>query len=475
MQISAIFNLQKTQAELDFVDVDISQDTALFLDPFFLGNRKDNWSIEASRTLRSFVQTVIDLIVDNRKKEAKQLFSYLHEPNSTCLGLSKGKPKGRGVGKSNADDIFDNIMQSRAIHTGLIQDLEDNYLFVDNFGKDKLSDMTTNIIRQHLIEYTIAQAELHDISLNDSVPSGYYWNRDNRQWEAEYTKMLVIKGRVILLVPKGIVSFSDGYTPEKYYQHFVLNFLQNEHLSLNSALVQQRKSGVKYVTKKSIQEGSPYSKEFLRNFTKRNPKVLEDFKKTVEIKPFTNDELSPKSLIDIANHLIDNLLKIPSGNENASNYHKLIVGILELLFYPSLIYPSLEQKIHEGRKRIDITFDNAATSGIFRRFSDNMNLPCQFIYIECKNYTADISNQEIDQLSGRFSTNRGKVGFILCRSVSNNDLLINRCRDTYRDSRGLIIPLSDTDIITLLKNVHNWNSAFLDSYISNRVRQITLN
>lgn len=475
MRISQIFTLNKTQAELDFVDIDVDRDTALFLDPFFLSLRKDNWSIEATRTIRSFFQTVIDLIRNNQTEEARLLFQNLHEPNATCLGLSRGNPRGKGVGNEDTCKIFESIIQSRAVLTGLIHDLEDNHLFVDNFGKDKLSDMTTNIIKKHLIDYTISQCSLHNIDLTPGIPSGFFWNRRTRQWESEYTSTPVINTRSVLLVPKGIVSFCSDYTPNNYYQHFVLNFLQNEHLQMNSVLIQRRKDGTPFVTKKDIKEETPFSKEFLREFTTRNPQVLQNFKRDTETNSLSNLELSDINVEELATHLIDELNIIPAGNTDATRYHRLIVGILELLFYPHLIYPELEREIHDGRKRIDITFDNAAMSGIFKRLSENMRLTCQYIFVECKNYSSDPANPELDQLAGRFSVNRGKVGFLLCRTIEKLDLFIERCQDTYRDDRGLIIPITDGDIVVLLRNVSNYNDDFLDRFLSERIRLIAIN
>lgn len=473
MRISKIFNINKSQPELDFINIDISKDIPLFIDPFFLSIRKDNWSQEANRTIRSFFQQIIFFIKENKISEAKKLFNNLHEPNSTCLGLSTGMPMGRGIGTENTEDIFNSIIKSKAIQTGLIKDLEDNLLFIDGFGKDKLSDVTTNIIRMHLIKYTQAQCKLFGIPLSNR-PSGFFWNRKNLQWENIFTDMLVVEGRKIMLVPKGIVSFCNDYTPQKYFQHFVLNFLQHEHINLNSALVQERRDRTKYVTKKDLKKENPYSKEFLSEFTRRNPQILINFKNqitTLSLLDSKFEETDPKGIIT---YLIEELEKITPGNDDATKYHQLIKGILEIIFYPNLIYPSVECEIHQGRKRIDITFDNAASKGIFWRLSNNMKIPCQYIMIECKNYSTDPKNPELDQLSGRFSPNRGMVGFLLCRRINNINLFIDRCKDTYKDRRGLIIPFDDSDVIKLLNYAQVLDYSNIDKYISNRIRNITI-
>lgn len=283
MEISRIFNLNKSQAELDFIDIDIERDIPLFVDPFFLAKRSDGWSVAATMTIRNFFQKLIDYTRAGNENAARELFIHLHEPNSTCLGMSRAHPEGKGVGAEDTTKIYDNLLRSRAIQTGLLQDIEDNILFVENFGKDKLSDMTTNIIRKHLIQYTKDQCHLHNIPLTDGVPSEYYWCERDEEWKTEFTEMLVIDGKKLLLVPKGAVSFCKSYTPDKYYNHFVLNFLQNEHLRLGTALVQQSPKGRRYVTKKDLKEQNPPTKDFLRRFSLEHPEILAKFKADIDI------------------------------------------------------------------------------------------------------------------------------------------------------------------------------------------------
>ena len=137
-----------------------------------------------------------------------------------------------------------------------MKDIEDFRIFVRNVDKDKMSDMTANIIKKQLIEYTKEQCRIWGIDLTPSTPSGFYWDRESNPWENKYTDMLISGGRKILLVPKRIVSFSAEYTPQNYMQHFILNFLQNEELRLNGPLVQHRKDKKRtpYVTKKAVRE-----------------------------------------------------------------------------------------------------------------------------------------------------------------------------------------------------------------------------
>ena len=74
--------------------------------------------------------------------DAEELFSHLGESNEICLGFSRTKPQGKGMGPSDASKIFRSLKDSPALRTGIMEDIEDFRIFVDNVDKDKMSDMT---------------------------------------------------------------------------------------------------------------------------------------------------------------------------------------------------------------------------------------------------------------------------------------------------------------------------------------------
>lgn len=248
MRISQKFSLNKSQYELDFVDIDSDVDTPLFLDPYFISKCDFPFAEEAHYSIQSYFEYLLALLKSNHISEAEELFSHLGETNDVCLGMSSGNPRGHGMGPEDAKRIFKSLRASRAMQTSIMEDIEDFRIFVPNVDKDKVSDMTANIIKRHLIEYTVEQCELHRIPLAENVPSGMYWDSTQKIWDNKYVKRLVIDDKPILLVPKRIVSYTDKYTSHEYRQHFVLNYLQNENLRLKTALVQKRNDGTEYVT-----------------------------------------------------------------------------------------------------------------------------------------------------------------------------------------------------------------------------------
>lgn len=143
--------------------------------------------------------------------------------------------------------------------------------------------------------------------------------------------------------------------------------------------------------------------------------------------------------------------EVPHGLEHATEYHHAVEALLTALFYPALDQPRREFPIHSGRKRIDITYTNVASEGFFDWVNRVQLAPAPSVYVECKNYGRELKNPEIDQLAGRFSPLRGRLGLLVHRGFGDKELLVQRCRDTSLDGRGFMIVLDDEDLASLVE------------------------
>jgi hypothetical protein len=169
--------------------------------------------------------------------------------------------------------------------------------------------------------------------------------------------------------------------------------------------------------------------------------------------------LLPRDAIEDLDARLANLRLIRSGRQTATAYHRAIESFFSAAFRFSLIDPRIEEDIDEGRKRVDIMYKNTATEGFFRLVRDDH--AARQVVIECKNYRGEIGNADVDQLAGRFAPWRTRFGILACRQLVNRPLLIERCRDTARAGRGVIVPLEDKDLPMLVRHGidPSWGSA----------------
>ena len=117
-RFSVVYGLSNNQADLDFVDVELTTDTPLFIDPYAIQIRHDEWSEKCGDTIRSFFNHLLDLLHDNRIDQAANLLNNLHEPNETRLGVSSGESSGRAIGRHKARQLTQAMINSRAFRTG---------------------------------------------------------------------------------------------------------------------------------------------------------------------------------------------------------------------------------------------------------------------------------------------------------------------------------------------------------------------
>jgi hypothetical protein len=172
--------------------------------------------------------------------------------------------------------------------------------------------------------------------------------------------------------------------------------------------------------------------------------------------------------------LIGRLDNIPSGTADAHSYHQLIAQILNRLFSPDLTGMRIEQEFNEGRKRIDICFDNVAATGFFHDLKVAHQIKCPVVFVECKNYSNDPANPELDQLQGRFGQQRGEFGILVCREIADRKTMISRCRDIVNARKGYVLVLSDTDVKSLWNLRAANNTAGFYQFLRDKINELIL-
>lgn len=179
-----------------------------------------------------------------------------------------------------------------------------------------------------------------------------------------------------------------------------------------------------------------------------------------------------KQEILTAKQRVNALDEIRPGEKDASDFHQFIFESLILIFGDRLSNPVKEKQINDGRKRIDIMFDNTGDKGFFARLNSHHKIVCPRILIECKN-TSNIDNPAIDQLAGRFTNNIGNFGFIVCRRKANVQKVTDLCRYKLRDNKFIIV-LDDDDIKALLIKREFGQETAIDKIMSDLYDELTL-
>lgn len=403
MQVSEYFRLGLTQPSLEFLDVHIDADTRVFVDPHAFRFLKTDWAIESVALLEDFYDHLLEAVRRRDRVAATALLKYSGESNEAHLGLSTGQSRGSGIGAGLADDLYDALVGSRAVLTGIAEDLEETALFVPGILHDRISDMTINVVRSQLINFTQETARRHGVPLTASIASGPMWNRSTHAWTRDFVELPLAGDEKLLLIPRAVVRKTPTFDPDDYLRNFVLDYMRTRELAnLESRLVQHRSAkgkykGAPFVTNKSLLEANPgTAKELNLSITEEEAEVLRRYREAAGEKsePLSHDALAAVAGTPLPDwdDLLRKVLDVSPGPPGANMYHRAVQDLLTALFYPALDHARREEEIHEGRKRIDIFFANLASEGFFSWVNRTPGVVSANVVVECKNYTKAVAN-----------------------------------------------------------------------------------
>lgn len=225
MRVTKHFKLGVASADVSFVDVDVLTDNRLFVDPSAIrveAARGNKWAKKANDSLVSFFDRVLVSLGDARlHKQGEDALAEFHEPPETCLGMSKAGVNGSGASREIGERIWRSLLSNPicGARVALLKRVEDIALFVEDISNDRVSDLSTRIIMQDLIEYTHTQmVKYPDLALNPIQVEIQVWDFVNYDWTTANVQLprIVSAGRIdkaLLLVPKRLVHIGLRMNP----------------------------------------------------------------------------------------------------------------------------------------------------------------------------------------------------------------------------------------------------------------------
>jgi hypothetical protein len=166
------FNIDKTKLqELGVFDPILNFDTKVFVDPLLLKKSSNEIIRNSAKTFDDFFITLLNLVKisqqenDKPWREAKRRVKF-PEYKYTCIGYGADSINGSGSGAW----LNDKILQSAKDIVNFAKDDPKIFLILplleEGIGADIISDMTQNIINQHICDFTVSIMKELDLKPN---------------------------------------------------------------------------------------------------------------------------------------------------------------------------------------------------------------------------------------------------------------------------------------------------------------------
>lgn len=215
--------LNHNPKQVNYLNISIEEDTLQYMDPILIetiSNRETgeirSLAQKATKQIDVFFNKIIDIhqsnLSDDKKRgKFKDLFSHFSEPHHLRLGFSTEGNWGKGTTASELVKVF----MDKDILSIILNDdnltIPQKTPLIKNFGDDKLSDLTSNIIMNVIIDFN--KSILRDFpKMKDFLSQNtvtYYYFSINGEWEEYKFKPFLFDNKKTLLVPKLFTTYNQ--------------------------------------------------------------------------------------------------------------------------------------------------------------------------------------------------------------------------------------------------------------------------
>lgn len=433
-----------SQYDVDFVIPRLGVDIPVGIDPFLLYKSRDPEYRKMHFQLLGAFHLGISAVRQNKTDEARRIFDF-PEVSAIGMGYTVGGKRGSGVGRYLAGLIVDTVVGSPSLQERGVRHIEEMQLLSAGIGADRVSDITANILKSFLIEYTQRQCAIWDIPLKSGVPINHIYDAATRDWVDSYADLPVspVDGAPILLVPRRIVRALPWINYDDFFRTEFRAYLAAKRQS-------SRQSSP--ASDDTDDRATSRSKPQVVTVTRNDLTVVERYVKARE-----RQAADARPALDYmdgdvckeAEVLKEKLAAIKAGREEAGAYQMLVLEILNFLFNPELIDGTPEVRTIDGTERRDIIFTNDSDESFWdyvRTSHDGI-----MIMFETKNMD-ELGIPEINQTATYLGDRIGRLGIIVTRQLPNENI-VRKIFSVWNDSasaRKIILTLCDSQLRELL-------------------------
>jgi len=428
-----------SQYDVDFVIPRLGVDLPLGIDPFLMFKSRDEEFRRLHQLIIDHFNAGVQAVRLGRLDLADEIFNF-PEVAAIGLGYTKSGKRGSGLGGYLRELIIETLKASPGLQERGVLHVEEMQLLAAGIGPDRISDISANILKNYLVEYTQRQAELWNIQIRKGVPLPHLYDEATQSWMDVYVDLPVspVDDAPVLFVPRRIVRALPWINYDDFLQRDFRAYMEARRKTVAKV------GGGKVATraaKLEVADVTRHDVSIVDRYVKNREQHAGEAQPSME---YIDEQAKTRAAA-----LTDRLLTTPAGREAASTYQHLVLEILNFLFAPELIDGKPEVRTIDGTERRDIIFTNDSDETFWDYVRSNHD---GFVLMfEVKN-TDDLGMAAIAQTATYLGSRLGRLGFIVTRKPPTS-ALVKKAFSVWSDSgteKKVILIIHDAQLIEML-------------------------
>ena len=196
-----------------------------FIDPYRINPNSSLLAARAKEKIIKYFDAFFEAIKNEDLQMVYLLGKHLHEINATKLGYSAPgvEPRGKGFSQYDLVAIY-NAAQRIKDH---IVSMPDILVFAEKVGPDKISDLTTNIIYEELLQFTKEIIDKYNLPIEYVTTKKWIIDVNDSIWIQKELMVPVVDGKEILFLPEEIVTANQIFSYLNVYNDLVWPFYKS--------------------------------------------------------------------------------------------------------------------------------------------------------------------------------------------------------------------------------------------------------